>query len=85
MTRYWFRPKRYGWGATPITWQGWVVVFATVLAMFAVSLGLRLETRNGWALAALIAFDVLALLFLLIVSRRKTDGEWRWRWGADRN
>ena len=85
MTRYWFRPKRYGYGATPIAWEGWALIGATVLAMVAVSLGLRLETGNGWALAALIAFDVFALLFLAIVSRRKTDGEWRWRWGADRN
>ena len=22
---YWFRPKRYGYGATPITWQGWLL------------------------------------------------------------
>ena len=81
MTRYWFRPKRYGYGATPVTWEGWVVTFATVLAMVAVSLALRLETRSAWALAALIAFDIAALGLLLIVSRRKTDGEWRWRWG----
>ena len=26
MTTYWFRPKRYGYGATPVTWQGWVLV-----------------------------------------------------------
>ena len=23
MTEYWFRPKRDGYGATPVTWQGW--------------------------------------------------------------
>ena len=36
MTKYWFRPKRYGFGATPITWQGWAVTIATVLAMVGV-------------------------------------------------
>ena len=20
----WFRPKTFGWGLTPVTWQGWV-------------------------------------------------------------
>ena len=83
MTRYWFRPKRYGYGATPITWEGWVVTLATVLAMVAVSLVLRIDTQSYWALAALIAFDVAALALLFVVSRRKTDGAWRW--GADRN
>jgi hypothetical protein len=84
MTTYWFRPKRYGYGATPTTWQGWAVTIATVLAMVAVSLVLRLTERHQpWALAALLAFDAAALGALLIISRRKTDGEWRWRWGGE--
>ena len=69
MTRYWFRPKRYGYGATPISWEGWAVTLATVLAMVAVSFVLRLETKSYLALAALIAFDVAALVLLFIVSR----------------
>ena len=83
MTEYWFRPKRYGYGATPTTWQGWAVTIGTVAAMVAVSLYLRLTEPHYWALAALIAFDVLALVFLVIVSRRKTEGGLRWRWGGD--
>jgi 4-hydroxybenzoate polyprenyltransferase len=84
MTTYWFRPKRYGYGATPVTWQGWTVTIATVVAMVAVSLALRPTERHQlWALAALIAFDAAALCALLIICRRKTDGEWRWRWGGE--
>jgi len=33
MAEYWFKPKRYGYGATPATWQGWAVTLGTVLAM----------------------------------------------------
>jgi hypothetical protein len=80
MTTYWFRPKRYGYGATPTTWQGWAVTLGTVAAMVAVSLFLRLTQPHYWALAALIAFDVLALAFLAFVSWSKTEGGWRWRW-----
>jgi len=82
MARYWFRPKRYGYGATPVTWQGWVLTLGTVLAMVAVSLTLRLTERSYWGLAALFAFDVFALAALAIVSYRKTEGGWRWRWGS---
>ena len=78
MTTYWFRPQRYGYGATPTTWQGWTVTIAIVLAIVAVSLVLQL-TENLWAVAAVLAFDVVALGALAIISRRKTDGEWRWR------
>ncbi|HEY8193540.1 MAG TPA: hypothetical protein VIF13_00685 [Hyphomicrobium sp.] len=85
MTEYWFKPKRYGFGATPIAWQGWAVTIATVLAMIAVSLFLRLHTTSFWGLAGLIAFDAGALGFLLVVSRYKTEGEWHWRWGGNSN
>ncbi len=83
MTTYWFKPKRYGYGATPATWQGWAVTLGTVAAMVVVSLYLRLTERHDWALAALIAFDVAALAMLLIVSGRKTKGGLRWRWGNE--
>ncbi len=81
MPTYWFKPKRYGYGATPVTWQGWAVTVATLLAIVAVSICLRLTAKSLWTLAALLIFDALAVLVLVIVSRRKTDGEWHWRWG----
>jgi hypothetical protein len=82
MTTYWFKPKRYGYGATPTTWQGWAFTFGTVAAMVAVSFYLRLTEPHHWALAVLIAFDVLALATLFIVSWLKTEGGLRWRWGG---
>jgi hypothetical protein len=55
VTQYWFRPKRFGYGATPITWQGWAVTIATVLAMVAVNSGLPLVGRHHWTLPAMLA------------------------------
>ena len=81
MAEYWFKPKRYGYGATPATWQGWAVTLGTVFAMVAVSLYLRLTAKSLWALLALLLFDAGALSVLAIVSYRKTDGRWRWHWG----
>ncbi|MFY9695704.1 MAG: hypothetical protein WA776_07010 [Xanthobacteraceae bacterium] len=81
MTAYWFKPKRYGYGATPVTWQGWALTLGTVAAMVAVSLYLRLTERHYWALAVMFAFDAAALFALFVIVRRKTDGDWRWRWG----
>lgn len=81
MTEYWFKPKRYGYGATPTTWQGWAVTLGTVAAMVAVSLFLRLNEPHDWSAAVMLGFDALALALLFVVSRRRTDGEWRWRWG----
>jgi hypothetical protein len=33
-----------------------------------------------WVFVA-IPINLLLIAALLVVSRRKTDGEWRWRWG----
>jgi hypothetical protein len=47
MTEYWFRPKRDGYGATPVTWQGWGGTLAIVLAL---ALGRPLARRDlGWS------------------------------------
>ena len=79
MAEYWFKPKRYGYGATPATWQGWAFTVGTVLAMVAVSLYLRLTAKSLWALVALLMFDAAAVAALVVVGYRKTDGAWRWR------
>ena len=30
---YWFKRKLYGWGWTPATWQGWLVLAVFVVLM----------------------------------------------------
>ena len=82
MSTFWFRPKRYGYGATPVTWQGWALTLGTVAVMVAVSLYLRLNERHDWGLALMLGFDALALAALLVVTRHKTEGGFRWRWGG---
>ena len=87
MTTYWFKPKRYGFGATPSNWKGWAATAAFALVVLATSLvtfGWQLNggTQPGvWQIAAwLLAVAVLADGFVLL-ARAKTDGQWGWRWG----
>ena len=30
---YWFKRKIYGWGWTPVKWQGWVTILVFVVLM----------------------------------------------------
>ena len=51
--RYWFRQKKFGYGATPNTWQGWVVVIASsalVIGLVVVPSVLitHAKTEGGW-------------------------------------
>jgi O-antigen/teichoic acid export membrane protein len=81
MTTYWFRPKRYGYGATPISWEGWAVTLVGVALVAASTTVLVSHTAlDPWFWAA-VAVDVVVIVALVQVSRRKTEGEWRWRWG----
>jgi uncharacterized membrane protein len=79
---YWFRPKRYGYGATPVTWQGWAVTLGIAGAMAAIVL--LMERADGLAIRIGIVVVALAVFVaLVIIARRRTEGEWRWRWGDD--
>lgn len=72
----WFAPKRYGYGATPSTWQGWVATLVFVAAMALDMAYLRGATR--W-----LGVSILILLFVG-VCHIKSSAPWRWRWGDDR-
>lgn len=83
MPAVWFTPKRFGYGATPKSWQGWVAsaVFAVVLS--ALSVTLVVLTRSGADpiyVVACLGLTVLALVGFVRLARARTDGEWRWRW-----
>ncbi|GGB19768.1 hypothetical protein GCM10011380_06680 [Sphingomonas metalli] len=55
----WFAPKRFGWGYTPVRWQGWLATGA--FAAIVVGLG-QLHMHPVWLRFALIA--VLAVGFI---------------------
>jgi hypothetical protein len=82
MNEYWFRPKTYGYGATPITWQGWALTIAAVIVIAVALLIPNYGGRSPSAWLAFFAVEAAVVAALWIVSRRKTEGEWRWRWGG---
>ena len=74
----WFAPKRFGIGpGIPIAWQGWVLAFAFVAIVAALSL--LLHDRP----AALIASVILPTIGFLAIAARTTRGGWHWRWRRD--
>ncbi len=77
MTRYWFRPRRFGYGAQPVTWEGWAVTLGSLVVFLG---GFQLALWRGEWLIALLAVAFLAAVLLL--AKAKTDGEWRWRSGG---
>ena len=73
---YWFVPKAFGFGATPVTWQGWAVTLGFLAALVVAARSMPIGVPRVVVFIALIAaFGV--------VAANKTDGGLRWRWGSD--
>jgi len=80
MTQYWFKPKSYGYGATPVTWEGWAVtlVAAAFVAGSIVAMNLLVVKSNVAAWLVWAAVIAAATWWFVQFCRRRTDGEWRW-------
>ncbi len=72
--KHWFVRKRYGWGWTPATWEGWMVL-AIWGALFYWSM--RGVDHEGWKN---IAVGMLFTVVLILVCF-KTGEKPKWQWG----
>ena len=66
--RFWFGPRRYGWGLTPISWQGWVLTAAYVVAVFV--LAITLSTPQPWLFWTLLVLATVAYFVVAFLTRR---------------
>ena len=66
MTEYWFKPKRYGYGATPTSWKGWAAAFAYIVVLLSLIWAV-IAARNGAVSTGVLAIwmAVVALWALL--------------------
>ena len=82
--RYWFRPKSFGYGATPVTWEGWLLTLGSMVVTGAAILVAILAEVHTWPnrhISQVICLIVVAVtqFATIIVSRLKTSEDWRWR------
>ena len=72
---YWFKPKGFGYGAYPTTWEGWLVIGLYCIYLF--GLTYIFLPKN---LINFYGFLGIGTMALIIISKRKTEGEWKWNW-----
>lgn len=77
---HWFKRRRYGWGWTPVTWQGWITVLGALVLILLNSLLLtdRIVTPT---LITLFSINTLAVVVLLVLISYLKGPKPRWRWG----
>ena len=75
---YWFKRKLYGWGWTPATWQGWLVLVIGIgIAFLGVYVG-EVDDAPGASLLGV----VLMVVFVITFSVWKGENPPRWQWGS---
>ena len=79
---FWFKPKTYGYGATPVTWEGWAAVaaFGLLILVCVGAMIVRKESLSLWLSS--LAVIAVATIVLVVVSVQRTDGAWGWNAGA---
>jgi len=84
-SEYWFKRKIYGWGWTPVTWQGWLstVVFALLMIL----IFLRIDKVSSSANDTLYGVFPIAILLvvLFIILCNKKGEKLKWQWGIDKD
>ncbi|MFA6486231.1 MAG: hypothetical protein WCT40_02590 [Candidatus Magasanikbacteria bacterium] len=78
MTKIWFKAKKYGYGWSPSTWQGWLVV--AVYLIILISLIYIFETNIEKYLVFYLISVFISTGLLIYISYKKGEPA-RWRWG----
>jgi hypothetical protein len=68
MKKAWFGPKRFGYGASPRSWEGWLATALFTLVIAGASL---LLIGSGWGrqpVNLLVVDGALLAVFLVVVS-----------------
>jgi hypothetical protein len=77
---HWFKAKLYGWGWTPVRWQGWVVILSYIAAIILLSFTINQDSPLTESLFTFI-LPVFALTIALIYICYKKGEKPTWRWG----
>jgi hypothetical protein len=72
----WFKRKRYGWGWTPASWQGWV----TILVYMALVILNAVRTVHDPSFVPFVLQTIALSIVLLFISMIKGEKP-RWQWG----
>lgn len=86
MNKYWFTPKKYGYGFSPISWEGWLM---TLVLLGLITLSAYTndfftdEVMPQQGVRFILDLGIFCAIFFLI-ALPKTRGKLKWSWGSKR-
>lgn len=82
--KLWFRRKTYGWGWTPITWEGWLTTLMVVVIPFLIRFSAKFFQLERSVQYFLAWSSVPILVVVLILICLKYGEKPKWQWGVKR-
>lgn len=84
--KYWFKRRRYGYGWTPVTWQGWITISIYLFALLGYAFTMDEASPEGtiedvYAFLGIVAGMTLALIAITALKGPRP----KWRWGQKSN
>lgn len=78
--KLWFRRKSYGWGWTPCSWQGWVVLAAylLVIMLFSYYTSGDMYPDGNLLVRFIFPFGVLTAILIFICYKKGEKPAWQW-------
>ncbi|MBV8517510.1 MAG: hypothetical protein JO197_08930 [Acidobacteria bacterium] len=73
---YWFKPKKYGYGAAPATWEGWTVTAVYCLFVWASAAVIATHASSKAIMLGFGSAMIVATIALVVIAIWKTDGHW---------
>lgn len=78
---YWFKRKLYGWGWTPVKWQGWLVTLGFIAFIIWQSVLLaQIEEPSDTDIMLFFTLLVLCVALLIVICFRTGEPP-AWQWG----
>jgi len=80
--KLWFKSKTYGYGWTPVAWQGWVITAVFTVLILAIAFRLD-ETASFQDVLLQVIIPIAILTAGVSFICYKTGEKPKWRWGRD--
>jgi uncharacterized membrane protein YhaH (DUF805 family) len=75
--KMWFKRKLYGWGWTPATWEGWLIILLWIIILVSLVQTMDHEWFKN------IIFIIIMTSILIFICYKKGEKP-KWQWGQDK-
>jgi len=84
MSKYWFKPKSYGYGFFPVSWEGWLCTIGLVIVILLSGYSNGVFSENQPTNQQFVRFLLDVFIFAGLATfffEKKMKEPLQWRWG----